>query len=97
MFKILFGNSTVNKVLLYLCRFDEGYARGIAKHFSIPVNMVQKQLEKLETAEILISRFIGRTRLYRWNMDYPFQKELYSLLNKAFDFMPKKDIRKFYT
>ena len=96
MFEALFGNATINKVLLYLCLSEEGYARQIAKNFSIPVNMVQKQLEKLESAGILKSRLIGRTRLYCWNPKYPFKKELLTLLNKALQYMPKREVNKFF-
>lgn len=96
MFDVLFGNSTINKVLLYLCQNKEGYARQIARNFSLPVNMVQKQIEKLENAGILESRFIGRTRLYRWNEKYLFRTELLALLRKAFDVMTEKEVKRFY-
>ena len=97
MFDILFGNSTASKVLLYLARMNEAYPREIALNFSIPINMVQKQLEKMEQGGVLVSRLKGRTRVYEWNPRYPFREELLILLKKAFDFMPASDRQKYYS
>ena len=97
MFESLFGNATANRVLLFLARFGEGYPRQIANHFSISLNMVQLQLEKLEIAGIVVSQLKGRTRIYQWNPRYPFRRELLALLNKAFDFMSEEQITQFYT
>jgi hypothetical protein len=96
MFDSLFGNSTADRVLLFLARFREGYPRQIAKNFEIPINMVQKQLEKFERAGILSSRLKGHTRLYTFNPRYPFKDELLNLLNKAFEFMPEKELDLYY-
>ena len=96
MFALLFGNDTADKVLLFLARFEEGYPRQIALHFSISLSMVQLQLEKLERGGILVSRLKGRTRIYQWNPRYPFKAELYALLQKAFEFMPKSELARFY-
>jgi hypothetical protein len=59
--------------------------------------MAQRQLEKFEAAGILVSQLKGRTRIYRWDPRYPFRRELLALLQKAFDFMPKKELDQFYT
>ena len=97
MFEQLFGNTTIPKVLLFLARFGEGYPRQIAENFAISLNMVQRQLEKLESAGILVSQLKGRTRIYQWNPRYPFKQELLVLLQKAFEFMPETELKKFYT
>ena len=96
MFEQLFGNATAEKVLLFLARFGDGYPRQIAMNFEIPINMVQRQMDKFEAAGILVSQKKGRTRIYRWNPRYPFKDELQNLLNKAFDFLPEKEINRFY-
>tara|TARA_Y100000031_G_scaffold124237_1_gene139919 strand:- start:225 stop:551 length:327 start_codon:yes stop_codon:yes gene_type:complete len=97
MFEILFGNSSVNKSLLYLARFEEGYPTQIAKNFDLPLNMIQLQLEKLERAGVLVSLKKGRTRVYTWNPRYLLKPELLALLKRAFDFMPESIIQKYYT
>ena len=97
MFELLFGNSTIEKALLFLARFGEGYPTQIAKNFSIPLNMVQKQMDKLERAGILVSQLKGRTRVYTWNPRYPLKKELMAFLNKAFDYIPSTELKRYYT
>ena len=44
MLESIFGNPTVEKVLLYLQNYNEGYASEIATTFSISLSVVQKQL-----------------------------------------------------
>ncbi len=96
MFDNLFGNSSAEKVLLYLAAFEEGYAQSIAKNFNIPVNMVQKQLQKLERAGILVSQLKGRTRLYLWNPRYPFRQELRALLKKGLEYLPDSERKAYF-
>lgn len=96
MLESLFGNSTVEKVLLYLQNYGEGYASEIAATFSIRLSVVQKQLLRLETGGIVVSQSKGRTRLFLWNPRYPFLKELQNLLEKSFEFIPENDFKKYY-
>ncbi|MBK7960349.1 MAG: winged helix-turn-helix transcriptional regulator [Bdellovibrionales bacterium] len=96
MLESIFGNATVEKVLLYLQNYNEGYASEIASTFSVDLSTVQKQLKRLEDGGIIVSQTKGRTRLFLWNPRYPFRKELQSLLEKSFEFLPESDIKKFY-
>lgn len=96
MLDSLFGNATIEKVLLYLQNYKEGYATEIASTFSISLSMVQKQLKRLEEGGIIVSQAKGRTRIFLWNPRYPFRKELQSLLEKSFEFLPENEIKKYY-
>ena len=96
MLESLFGNATVEKVLLYLENYQEGHASEIAMTFSIPLSVVQKQLKRLEEGGIIVSHLKGRTRLYTWNPRYPFGGELHALLKKSFKFISEDEIKKFY-
>jgi DNA-binding transcriptional ArsR family regulator len=96
MLESLFGNPTVEKVLLYLQNYDEGYASEIALTFSISLSVIQKQLKRLEEGGIVVSQKRGRTRIFLWNPRYPFLKELQMLLEKALTFMPDSEIKKYY-
>ena len=64
MIEVLLGNSTVEKVLLYINTYKDGYAAGIAKEFNISLNMVQKQLRRLEEGAVLVSQLKGNTRIF---------------------------------
>ncbi|MHB1347807.1 MAG: hypothetical protein ACYCXK_09980 [Candidatus Humimicrobiaceae bacterium] len=46
MLESLFGNATVEKVLLALNVYGQAYPAGLAKLFGIPVNGVQQQLKR---------------------------------------------------
>ena len=96
MLESLFGNGTVEKVLFYLLVYGEGYPLGIARAFNVPVNRIQQQMRRLENGGIVVSRFLGKVRLYTFNPRYPFLKELNSLLERAFEFVPDAEIQRCY-
>ncbi len=76
----LFGNRTADLVLLFLFRYGEVYATQIAEELEIPVNMVQKQLERFERSGVIASSLKGRRRIYGWNTSYPAIRPLKRLL-----------------
>lgn len=96
MLEKLLGGPAPERVLLYLCVYEEGYAQGIAKTFGMPLSVIQKQLKRYESAGILASQQKGKTRIFVWNPRYPFRKELRALLEKALDYVPETEIRQFY-
>jgi hypothetical protein len=97
MLEGLFGNATAEKVLLYLEQFEEGYALGIARTFdNLPVSMVQRQLERLAAAGVLVSQLQGRTRLFTWNPRFAFESELRALLRKALKLLPAAERERYF-
>lgn len=96
MLEALFGNVIVEKVLFYLLVYGDGYALGIADNFGVPVNSVQLQLRRLENGGIVVSRLMGRVRVYTFNPRYPFLEELQAFLAKSFAFVPEKEKKQFY-
>jgi hypothetical protein len=96
MLEALFGNRTAERVLLYLENYEEGYAREMATTFGASLNAVQKQLRRFEDGGVLVSRTVGRTRLFTWNPRYPFNKPLRALLGKALESLPESEIRAYY-
>ncbi len=96
MLEGLFGNVIVEKILFMLNTYGEGYPLGMAKTFGEPVNGIQQQLKRLENAGIVVSRLIGKVRLYTFNPRYPFLNSLKTLISKAYDFLPEDEKRKYY-
>jgi hypothetical protein len=97
MLEALFGNSTAEKVLLYLEEYGEGYALAIARTFDeVTLSMVQRQLERFERAGLLVSVRKGRTRLFQWNPRYPFAGEVRALLRKAIRALPERDQKRYF-
>ena len=88
MLEGLFGNATVEKVLLYLEQFEQGFPSEILRTFGLPVAMLQQQLDRLERGGIVFSRLRGRTRLFECNPSFRFRDELRALLRKAMRALP---------
>jgi len=92
----LFGSKTAERVLMYLFVFQEGYPTEISRIFSIPLNMIQKQLFKFEEGGILVSRLRGKVRIYQWNPRYPFLNEVEKLLERNFEYLPEVIKERYY-
>ena len=88
MIETILGSASGERVLMFLFARDEGYAREIARFFDTDVAPIQKQLEKLESGGVLVSRLAGRTRLFSFNPRYPMVEELRKLLEKTLQFYP---------
>ncbi len=86
MLEVILGSLSCERVLVFIFARKEGYAREIARFFETDLAPIQKQLDKLEFAGVLVSRMVGRTRLYEFNPRYAFLKELQALLEKAITF-----------
>ena len=96
MLEPVFGNATVEKILFALEVYGQPYPTGLAKLFGIPVNGIQQQLKRLEDGGVVVSIIVGRTRLYQFNPRYPFLKELKALIQRAMEYLPEKEIQKYY-
>jgi predicted transcriptional regulator len=90
MLQSLLGSESSERVLIFILTRNEGYATEIARFFQTDLYAIQRQLEKLESGGVLVSRTAGRTRLYTLNPRYPFIKELKALLYRAFLFYPEE-------
>jgi hypothetical protein len=91
MLEPLFSTINRERVLMFLLARGEGYAREIAGFFDTGLSPIQNQLEILEYGGILVSRSVGRTRLYIFNPRYAFLSELKALLEKALTFYPEEE------
>jgi biotin operon repressor len=90
------GSAAAEKVLLYLQNYEQAYGREIAATFEIANSQVQKQLLKLESGGLLVSRLIGRTRLYQWNPRNPLVPPLRAFLAVALDSLPANEQQQFF-
>ncbi len=89
MLEFLLGSVNKERVLVFVFARGEGYATEIARFFDTDLYGIQNQLDRLETGGILVSRKVGRTRLYTFNPRYALLIELKNLLEKGFDFYPE--------
>ena len=86
MLEPLFGSLCREQVLQFILAFETGYATEIKTFYSIGLDPVQKQLEKLEFGGVLVSQNVGRAIVYSFNPRYAFLNELKSLLLRAREF-----------
>ncbi|MEE9581047.1 MAG: hypothetical protein V3V74_07020 [Nitrosomonadaceae bacterium] len=89
MLECVLGSQSAEKVLVFLCCRDEGYASGIAKFFDTGVTPIKKQLEKLEVGGVLVSRSVGKTLVFRFNPRNPFIDEIKALMTKVVTYYPQ--------
>ena len=89
MLEPIVGSKSSEQVFIFLVAREEGYATEIARFFDSGIYAIQKQLDRLEKNDVLISKKAGRTRLYQFNPRYPFLNELKSLLEKVLSYYPK--------
>ena len=92
----ILGNRSAAWVLLFLEAYGEGHASRIAKTYEVPVMGVQRQLQRLEANGVLISRMVGRTRLFVFNGRSPTVKNLREFLRQELDLLPESDVRRYY-
>ena len=96
MLESIVGSATAEKVLLYLQNYEQAHGRGIAAAFGLAQSQVQKQLRKLESGGVLVSRLAGRTRLYEWNPRNVLVPPLRALLQVALEALPPAEQQRYF-
>lgn len=92
----IFGSRTASIVLLYLENYSSGYASKIAKTYDMPVSVVQDQLRKFESASLLISRNVGRTRVFEFNPRNPTARRLREFLAAELEALPEEIVKEYF-
>ena len=92
MLEVIFGSKNRERVLQFILANNEGYAKEIADFYGTSVDPIQKQLEKMELGGVLVSKSVGRTRLFVFNPRYAFLNELKALLEKAREYYSPEEI-----
>ncbi len=92
----VFGNRTAANVLLFIENYESGYASQIADVYDMPVSVVQDQLKKLESAGVLVSRTVGRTRVFEFNPRNPTARNLRQFLAAELKGLPDSITKKYF-
>lgn len=96
LLKGLFGNKSVERILLFLLVNEKVYASQVHRLLNTPLTPIQKALERLEQGGILRSLMEGKTRFFEFNPSYPLRDELENLLKKAYALLPPHDKRQYF-
>jgi hypothetical protein len=94
MLEGLFGSKNRERVLQFILANDEGYAKEIADFYTSSLDPIQKQLERLELHSILVSKNVGRTRVFMFNPRYQFLEELKNLLKKVREYYEPEELER---
>ncbi len=94
MLETIFGSRNRERVLQFILANGEGYAKEIADFYGTSIDPIQKQLEKMELGGVLVSKKVGRTRLFMFNPRYAFLSELKALLKKARSYYSPEEIER---
>lgn len=84
----LFGSRGAELTLLHLYHHGETYGRAVAADMGVSLLTIQRQLDKFERLGVLVSREIGRTRLYQWNPKSIIAKQVQELVRTIYDSIP---------
>ncbi|MHC4892083.1 MAG: winged helix-turn-helix domain-containing protein [Planctomycetota bacterium] len=82
---------TAAKLLLYLVHYGEAYPTAVAEQFGLSLAGVQHQCRKLEEAGLLISKKVGRTRVYRFQPKHPAVAKLRALAEVFYEGIPLEE------
>jgi predicted ArsR family transcriptional regulator len=86
----VFGSQSAAQTLLFLQNYGEGHARRIADTFDVSHAAIQRQLKRLENGGLLVSRDVGRTRVFTWNPRSTTAKNLRGFLELELERLPKE-------
>lgn len=90
MLETIFGSETTATILLNIFHYEEIHARAIARNMEKVHSGIIHQLDRLEAGGLLISREIGRTRVYSFNPKSPYTSPVKQILQITYDALPIK-------
>ena len=92
----ILGNRTAANVLLFIENYESGYASKIAQTYGSPVSVVQDQLRRLESAGVLVSKTIGRTRVFEFSPRNPSVTNLRKFLAGELESLPASLTKRYF-
>lgn len=97
MIETIFGNTTAAKIMLYLFHYGEAYTTGIALDMGMARSQIQNQLDRFEAAGILVSKQMGKVRIYSFNPKLGVVKKLKELIEVFYQAMPLEEREKLFS
>ena len=92
----IFGSRSAAQTLLFLEAYGSGYASRIAKTFDVAVMAIQRQLRRLEAEGVLVSREVGKTRVFEFNMRNPTVRNLRDFLEAELALLPESETQRYF-
>lgn len=92
----VFGSRSAMLVLLFLENYGEGHASRMATTYDVAVMGMQRQLKRFEEEGVLVSRMVGRSRVFSFNERNPTVRNLRQFLKSELALIPKKYTAEYY-
>ena len=86
----IFGSKSAALTLMFLQNYGEGHVSRIAQTFEVPVTGIKRQLFRFESEGLLVSRVIGKSRVFTWNPRSSTAKNLRTFLELELEKLPKE-------
>ena len=96
MLEFILGNKSAETVLLYLYHYGEMHASALALASQSVLTPIKNQLERLEEGGVLISKPVGRSRVYAFNPKSPLTKPVKDLVRIAYESIPLAEREKMF-
>ncbi|MFW5888056.1 MAG: winged helix-turn-helix domain-containing protein [Bacteriovoracia bacterium] len=94
--KIL-GSKTAQKIFLHLYHHEETYPSAVARDFKISLGQVQRQFDRFEECGLIVSRLVGRTRVYQFNYKQGIVKPFIEIVKRVYDSIPVSEKEKIFS
>lgn len=78
----LFGTANRTQVIVAVRLLEETWGAELAQFLGMRISLTQRILRSFEAEGALLSRMVGRSRIFALNSRYPAAKELSALLWK---------------
>ena len=91
------GSEIAMKIMLHLVHYNEIYPSAVAKDYKLTLSAVQKQFARFEEAGILVSKLVGRTRVYFFNKKSKSALKFFELVKVYYDGLSIKDKEKMFS
>lgn len=96
MLATILGSKVAERLMLSLYHYGEIHASGLANDSGYALSAVQSQLKRFEDQGLLVSRMVGKTRLYTFNPKSPFMKPFQDLLQVAYETLSLNEKEKLF-
>ena len=90
------GSRSAVQTLLFLQAYGSGHAARIADTYGVSLNPIYRQLRRLEAEGVLLSRTVGRSRVFEFNTRNPTVRNLRDFLAAELELLPERDLKAYY-
>ena len=97
MLEDIFGSKIAKQVLIHIYHNGESHASAIAEDFELALTSIIHQLERFERAGVLISKKVGRSRLYAFNPKSAYTKPIKTITEIAYEGIPLKERQRLFS